>query len=154
MWRTQLVVTPGQFRASGVVSPTTGTERLYNSLQFDVYRAPFSDTDFVAPSIWQVQAFGIGGTVTFNVLVTDDSGQVPRVVLLYRLVGTKAWTKAELNYDPATQRATKTVTGLNGPIEYFAQAVDPSGNVALALDHGNAFTQVSTLNLYLPLIMR
>jgi hypothetical protein len=43
---------------------------------------------------------------------------------------------------------------LNGFIEYFAQAMDPSENVALALDHGNAFTQVSTLNLYLPLIRR
>ena len=76
------------------------------------------------------------------------------LALLYWLVGTNAWTKAELTYNPATQQATGTLAGLNGPIEYFAQAVDPSGNVALALDHGNAFTQVSALNLYLPLIRR
>ncbi len=47
---------------------------------------------------------------------------------------------------------------MNGPIEYFAQAVDPSGNVALALDHGNPFDEVKAAvempTIYLPLVSR
>jgi len=41
------------------------------------------------------------------------------------------------------------------PIEYIAQAVDPSGNVSLALSHGLPFTEVKPApRVYLPLIRR
>jgi hypothetical protein len=149
----QLVVVPGQFRASGVTTPTVGTERLYTNLKLDVYYAPFEATDFVAPSIWQVSATP-GGGVTFSVLVTDDSGQVARVVGLYRLLTSNAWSKTELTYDPATRLAWGRVAGLDGALEYFVQAVDPTGNVALALDHGRPFRGEASNNLYLPLVRK
>jgi hypothetical protein len=150
----RLVVAPGQFRASGSGTPTVGVERLYSSLQFEVYHAPIADTDFIAPSIWQVGATSSGSGVGFDVLVTDDSGSVARVVVLYRATTSATWSKAELTYDPATQHATGSVSGLGGVIEYFAQAVDGSGNVALALDHGNAFALATSHKIYLPLIQR
>ena len=155
--RERLVVTPGQFRAAGAVSPTVGTQRLYSSLQYEIYHAPFTDTDFIAPSLWQVQAVVTGTTMTFDVRVTDDSGNVARVVVLYRETTDNAWKMAELNLDSATQTWRKSSeSGLRGEIEFFAQAVDPSGNVALALDHGNAFSQVLTTEtrLYLPLVRK
>jgi hypothetical protein len=41
------------------------------------------------------------------------------------------------------------------PIEYFAQAVDPSGNVALSLNHGTPYTLVINGGfVYLPLLRR
>ena len=44
---------------------------------------------------------------------------------------------------------------VGGPVEYFVQAVDPTGNVALALDHGNPFqAQPANTILYRPLIVR
>ena len=41
-------------------------------------------------------------------------------------------------------------------IEYFAQAVDDTGNVAIALDHGMPFTHVTKADygIYLPLIRK
>ena len=54
----------------------------------------------------------------------------------------------------AAQPAMGSVSGLSGQIEYFVQAVDSTGNVALALDHGNPFALVTTTSLYLPLIRR
>ena len=41
-------------------------------------------------------------------------------------------------------------------IYYFLQAVDATGNVALALDHGNPFQRVTEphWDIYLPIISR
>jgi hypothetical protein len=39
--RERLVVVPGQFRAADTGSSTTGSERLYEDLSFDIYYAPF-----------------------------------------------------------------------------------------------------------------
>ena len=157
--RERLVVVPGQFLGDGTT--TKGTERLYSDLSFLVYRAPFTATDFIAPSIWQVKAETAFSDMTFRVKVKDDSGDVQRVVVLYRTPGSFAWTKVELDYNEVTGWASYKVKGLatNGVatnIEYFAQAVDPTGNVALALDHGNPFTRVVDVTrwIYLPAILR
>jgi hypothetical protein len=63
---------------------------------------------------------------------------------------------AELDYNAASGWAEGKVEPLEGPIEYIAQAVDRMGNVALALDHGNPFTEVEAgvLSIYLPLIYK
>jgi len=49
-----LVIVPGQFRATTNDHPTVGIQRLYTDLQFEVYHAPFTATDFIAPNIWNV----------------------------------------------------------------------------------------------------
>ncbi len=54
--RDQLVVVPAQFRATSSAKPTVGTQRLYSDLQFEIYHAPLTATDFIAPSVWQVEA--------------------------------------------------------------------------------------------------
>jgi hypothetical protein len=60
-----------------------------------------------------------------------------------------------LSHNAASGWAEGKVPPLEGPIEYFAQAVDRTGNVALALDHGNPFTEVEAGGaIYLPLIYR
>jgi hypothetical protein len=155
--RERLVVVPGQFRAtaSAVPTATVGTQRLYSELAFEIYHAPFTATDFIAPSIWAVEAISSPIALGFQVQVDDDRGDIQRVVVLYRELDQDSWSKAELRYDPARGWATGSVARARGPIEYFVQAVDPTGNVALALDHGNPFRRMRVIPpLYLPLIAK
>jgi hypothetical protein len=154
--RERLVVVPAQFRATTTTTPTLGVLRRYTNLEFEVYHAPYTATDFSAPTIWDVIAVQADDGVTFRVQVEDDSYVVSRVVVLYREAGDNTWSKVELIYNPNTGWAEATVAGLGDTdIYYFAQAVDATGNVALAMDHGLAYTGVNTDHfVYLPLIVR
>ncbi len=153
----RLVMIPGQFAATGGVNQTIGTQRLYNSLQFEVYHTPFASEDFIAPSIWHVWAERVASQVTFQVQVTDESGAMHRVVVLYRELPSTTWKLAELSYDPQTQVASGLVSvPMNTEIEYFAQAVDPSGNVAVALSYGLPYfaAKGSPALIYLPVAIK
>jgi hypothetical protein len=153
--RERLVVVPGQFQATGITAPTKGVQRLYSSLDYEVYHAPFTATDFIAPNIWRVEAIRNSVLLKFRVQVSDDSGVIQRTVVLYRTLSSGVWQKAELAYNAATGWAEGNVPPVIGPIEYFAQAVDGTGNVALALDHGNPFTgSRAGLMLYLPVVLK
>jgi hypothetical protein len=152
--RERLIVVPGQYRANGP-GAGTGTERRYNNLDFAVYRAPFTATDFIAPSIWQVEAISTTLDLRFRVRVSDASGSIARVVVVYRRLTDNAWLKAELTYNPNDNWAEIRLPHIFAPIEYFAQAVDETGNVAAALDHGLPFTRVRFgAYVYLPVIKR
>jgi hypothetical protein len=160
-WQSQdrLVVVPTQFMPDPVASTPTrtiGTQRRYTDLELEIYRAPIDATDYVAPKIWQVLANSSPtGTLKFQMQVEDDSGSVERTVVLYRQEGDYVWTRVELPYDAATGWAEGSVGQVSAPIYYFAQAVDPTGNVALALDHGKPFQRVGgSALIYLPLILR
>jgi hypothetical protein len=157
--RERLVVVPAQFQATpgaGASGRTTGTLRLYDDLTYDVYHAPFTATDFIAPSIWQVEAISTTSYLQFRVQVADDRWEIRRTVVLYRTLDSGEWSVAELDHDPVSGWAEGKVGPVEGPIAYFAQAVDRMGNVALALDHGNPFTEVEAgvLSIYLPLIYK
>ena len=149
----RLVVIPGQFRATSFISPTLGIERQYTHLEFEVYHAPFDESDFVAPAIYDVQTYTSTGQVQFEVLVNDDVGPVMRVVVLYRKATSNIWQSAELIFDPDEEKATGIVSGLSGMVDFIVQAVDAAGNVALALEHGKPYTVTAgPLQLFLPLV--
>ena len=155
--RERLVVVPVQFRDVGSQAPTVGTQRLYDELSFEVYHAPFTATDFIAPSIWQVEALSNTKRLVFRAQAEDDSGEIQRTVVLYRTLNSNTWSKVELNYNPATGWAKGSTEPVSDPIEYFAQTVDPTGNVALALDHGVPFNEVKplvTYDVYLPVVLK
>jgi hypothetical protein len=150
----QLVVLPGQFYGLNEGPPTTGVQRLYSNVDFEIYYAPEDATDFIAPNIWEVEVkrsvnMGINNWMIFRALVEDSGGgTVQRVVALYRQVNVPwvfgyplRWSKVELTYDPSTGWASATELGAVGWIEYFIQAVDSYGNVALALDKSNPFRE-------------
>ena len=152
---------PAQFKAAPaftITTPTTGTLRLYTELAFDVYHAPFTNTDFVAPSIWHVEAISSSRYLKFRVQVDDDRFAIQRTVVLYRTLDSTTWSKAELVYDEGTGWATGTVDPVDSPIEYLAQAVDSAGNVALALDHGITFRRMKAAvelpTVYLPILTK
>jgi len=98
----RLVVIPAQFKPTSNVTSTLGTQRLYSNLQFEIYRAPTTATDYIAPSIWQVQAMSSTAFLSFRVRADDDSGSIARVVVLYQQQGNAQWSKVKLPYDATT----------------------------------------------------
>jgi len=98
----RLVVIPAQFKPTSNVASTMGTQRLYSNLQFEIYRAPITATDYIAPSIWQVQAMSSTAFLSFRVRADDDSGSIARVVVLYQQQGNAQWSKVKLPYDATT----------------------------------------------------
>ena len=153
--RERLVVIPGQFAADGGSGETVGTQRLYDSLDFEVYHAPFAHEDFTAPSFWEVGSWRYGQELHFEVTVTDDVGDIERVIVLYRELPGTEWQLVELTYDPETAVAAGSVV-VAGEVEYFAQAVDSGGNVALALDHANVYHagEAEPFVLYMPVMRK
>ena len=146
-----IVVVPGQFHATSTSdSPkTVGTMRLYSALQLLVYEGPGTEPDYQSPGVWDVDAVNpTGKVVTFNALVRDTAAApfapatgILRVVVLYRHVNSNTWSKLDLDYNPVSEIAGKSViVPQNGQYEYFVQAVDNAGNVALTMDHGNTFS--------------
>jgi hypothetical protein len=121
--RERLVVVPAQFQASpgaGLTDRTTGMLRLYSDLTYDVYHAPFTATDFIAPSIWQVEAISTTSYLQFRVQVEDDRWEIGRTVVLYRMQASSEWSLAELAYNATNGWAQGKVEPVDGPIEYFA----------------------------------
>ena len=115
-----------------------GTQRLYNNLQsLEATTAPLNAADFSAPTISAIDVISSSTALTFNVtpkMIAVDGrrggavcGRERHLVVARRPI---------YNPKPAS-RAHLTPVG--GPIVYFAQVADPSGNVALALDHGGFF---------------
>ena len=106
------------------------------------------------------QLFELSGQklqVTFQVQVTDDSTELHRVVMLYRELPSTTWKLAELSYDPVTQVAMGVVSvPLDTEIEYFAQAVDGSGNVSVAMSYGLPYfaAKSSPALIYLPVAIK
>jgi hypothetical protein len=143
LMKQNLVVVPGQFRATSPLSVTTGIQRLYNTLDLVVYTAPFSVTDFVAPQIWSFETVSVtADMLTFEAIVSDDGGSLERVIVLYYIEGVNVWQLVELTVNGGT--ASAAIPRPVGMMHYFVQAVDPSGNVAVALDHGNFFQSTTT----------
>ena len=155
----QFNVVPAQFIATTTATPTIGIERAYSHLDYEVQHAPFTDTDFIPPSVRVVDAIASAGQITFSVKADDTrsadplvSGDVRRVIVLYRALGAPSWTRTALAYNAIAERWIGSVSA-SGQIEYFAQVVDASGNVAIALDYGNPF-RIAARTVYLPAVAR
>ena len=156
----QLNVVPAQFIATTTATPTIGVERAFRRLNYAIYHAPFEDTDFIPPSIRVTTAFTGLGQIAFGVKADDTRaadpltpGEVTRVVVLYRRLGESRWTLLELSYN-VNNEVWLGLIPANGVVEYFAQAVDASGNVATALDYGNPFRIVTPWVFALPIVAR
>ncbi len=133
----RLVIVPGQYRAANA---TSGTQRLYSSLNLKVLTTPEANVDFTAPQINEFNADWTPTGLRFRVRVGDESGQVGQVVVLYAAGNSRTWTGLNLTYDPATGFAEATAVGVpRGIVRYFVQAADVAGNVTLDLDHGNPY---------------
>jgi hypothetical protein len=149
----RMVLVPGQFRATSSVTHTIGIQRIWERMDVVTFHAPFSTSDFIAPTIWRMSAQPASNAVRFTVEATDASG-VGRVVILCRWSTSAEWQPLELALVDAAKGAWSGLLPVAGTsVEYIVQAVDEAGNVMSADDYGSPF--VSNLNsIYLPTISR
>jgi hypothetical protein len=142
----RLVVVPGQFlvdKPETITSGATiGIERLYDSLDFQVYYAPV-DEEFLPPVIGLVKAEVLsGGGIWIKVAAEDPpdlggiSSGVVRVLVSYTPeAGGKSWQSLDLTKDPGTG-LWEGIVPITGPIDFFIQAVDGSGNMGMFAGNG------------------
>ncbi|MFK8026221.1 MAG: Ig-like domain-containing protein, partial [Ilumatobacter sp.] len=134
--RQRLVTSGGQFDGTA----EQGTQRLFTTIDADIYYADVTNPDRLPPVIESIDGVELGNDVIVNVEVSDESSNVVRVVMLYVVDPgpgvTESWDLVEFARDPATGIWSAAVPNPGGEIEYFVQALDAAGNVAVSSDKG------------------
>ena len=133
--RQQLVLVPGQFLSVPGNPAGKGTQRLFTALEGLVYYSPLPD--FTPPRFVRAGASSAaGGQVAFDVEVTDAS-TVKRVYVLFRDGG--VWKGLDLTGDAGGSRWIGGAPVAGASVDYFVEAVDAAGNVAVANYKGALF---------------
>jgi WD40 repeat protein len=129
--RQRLGLFTGQFRSDGTPDAFgIGTQRKFTGVAGDILYAPATATDFTPASFGPVEVTQAATTVGFAVDVEDNVGGalgVKRVLALYR-DASNAWKRIELSRGSRWSGAG-TLQGTT--VEWYIQAVDASGNVAV-----------------------
>ncbi len=134
--RDQLVIVPGQFRAT---APDIGIQRLFTTVETQVLYSPASVVDFSPPLIRSASAVEISDGVTFEVDVEDAEGAVVRVLVLFHAAGDSGeWTAVDL-IDQGAGRWSGAVAAPPGMKEYYVQALDDAGNAAVSANKAELF---------------
>ncbi len=138
----RVVLMTGQFFTGS--SPGTsglGVQRLFNKIGARVLRS--GSNDFVPPAFTRIDATSVGTTAAFAVDVTDltqtgAAGTVKRVLVAVRRGNETTWTFSDLGQVGTSARWSGGVPlpVAGTPFEYFVQAVDLAGNVAVSTNKG------------------
>ncbi len=144
--RQRLGLFTGQFRSDG--NPEAlgiGTQRRFTSLSGNVLYALPTATDFTPSTFGPVEVTQAASTVGFAVDVEDNAGGaagVKRVFALYR-DESGSWKKAEMSHSSPRWSGAGPLVGTT--VEWFIQAVDATGNVAVTSNKsvGKSVTPVS-----------
>jgi len=140
----RLVVVPAQYRSQ---TAGIGIERRFDVMTYTVY---YSNTaDIIPPSVWRVEA--LPQQVAVEVEVTDWS-DVIRVVAAYT-VGAGAWRAVDLVEDAGNANLWTGSLPEASSLEWFVQAVDGCGNVAVVNNKGAYFGPPGS-RIWLPLMVR
>ncbi len=130
--RQRLALFTGQFQSDGTAEAEgIGTQRRFTALSGNVFFTPPGATDFTPSSFGPVEATIAGDTVGFAVDVTDNVGGasgVKRVLALYR-DASGIWKAIEMSHSSPRWSGAGPLDG--NAVEWFIQAVDSSGNVAV-----------------------
>ena len=129
--RQRLGLFTGQFRSDGIPEAQgIGIQRRFTSLSGTVFYTPANVTDFSPPSFGPVTVSQVGGNVAFDVDITDNGGvtNVKRVLTLYK-DATGLWKSIEMSQSSSRWTGAGPLVGTG--VEWFIQAVDGSGNVAV-----------------------
>ena len=146
----RLVVAPAQYRAT---TAHTGEVRRFTEMHYTVYYTTTRDT--LPPAIWQVtDSITADGAKRAVTVETSDFSGVATVVIAYTL-GDGEWKSITLA-PTATDQWSGSLDNL--PIlEYFVQAVDTVGNVAVHDNKGGYFplrTRSLSAQLFLPIVLQ
>jgi Tol biopolymer transport system component len=152
----QLVLVTGQFEGDPdtVDKQGIGRETRFDKVSTLVYGTG-PGREHLAPVFSLVDAYRIGTEAPyragFSVRVTDRTGtgtggQVKRVLVAYQDGDVADWRFLDLAQDPADPTLWTGIGDLTNPsFQYFAQAVDASGNVGVTSNKGSyyAFSHVA-----------
>ncbi|MFL7808549.1 MAG: hypothetical protein AB8I80_07965, partial [Anaerolineae bacterium] len=144
---TRLVVVGGQYLSDDT---TTGTERLFGEVTFQAYSS--SSSDYGTPAIRSVEATPGENSVTIEAEVSDAETSVDQVWLTYE-TSPGWWETFPMDYKEDTGLWTLEVSNPLDPFEFFVQAVDEGGNVAVSNDKGSFFTAGGG-EIFLPVVLR
>jgi Tol biopolymer transport system component len=142
--RVTAVLAHGQFFSDDVVDPKgAGHQRLFTRIDADVLRS--NGTDRQAPRFDAIDAVVLTGPgiVSFSADVVDlptgSAADVARVLVAFRDETSSTWRFLDLKRGTgANWGGTAAVSGTH--VEYFLQAVDKWGNVAVSTNKGLLFT--------------
>jgi hypothetical protein len=128
----RLVVIAGQYRSDATPdSKGIGVQRLFNRLTARVFYS--GSSDFTAPSLGPVTLTMVGTGLVGFALDVADAGAVKRVLVLYRDGNT--WRSLDLGSSTGGHwSGAGALAGIS--TEYYLQAVDAAGNVAVTSDKG------------------
>jgi hypothetical protein len=129
--RQRLVLVAGQFFTDGTGTPG-GVQRLFTRIQGQVLYS--TSPDFEQPLLQDVTGVIVGGHAAFTLDATDrlaGADDVVRVLVLFR-DASGAWRSVDLARVPGTARWTGGAPATGTRLEYFVQAVDDAGNVAVS----------------------
>ena len=127
----RLVVLPGQYRGRDA------REHLYRQVDASLFAS--GSNDWTAPTISNVTQLNSLNTLTVTVNAADTSG-LCRIVVAYT-DGLGQWQHTDLTTTDGTM--WRGVIAHPGQVEYFVQAVDAAGNVALDENGGDTTTRTS-----------
>ncbi|MFZ4655800.1 MAG: right-handed parallel beta-helix repeat-containing protein [Caldilineaceae bacterium] len=145
----RLVVTPSQYRA---VTASIGEVRRFTEMHYTLYYTTTRDT--LPPAIWQVMdSITSDGSKRTVIVEASDFSEVMAVVVAYTL-GDGEWKSLALT-QTGTDQWSGSLDNLQ-TLEYFVQAVDRGGNVAVHDNKGSYFPNraTSSVKLFLPMIVR
>ena len=140
----RVVLMTGQFfTGSDPGANGVGVQRLYTRIGARVLRS--TSNDYVPPVFTRIDATKVGTTAAFAVDVTDltqsgGAGVVKRVLVAVRSGAETTWTFTDLGQSaPGSARWAGGVPLSGSTFEYFVQAVDAAGNVAVSTNKGFYF---------------
>jgi hypothetical protein len=143
----RLILVTGQFFTQQCSPPSpdpqAGVQRLFNHIAGRVFRS--TSGDYIAPAFQQIDGTKVGGdTAAFRVDVTDQTptgtGTLKEVVVAVRAGGAEQWTFVDLTQaSPGSSTWTGGLPVSDPQFEYFVQAVDAAGNVAVSTNKGYSF---------------
>jgi hypothetical protein len=140
----RLVAIPAQYRST---TADLGTERLFDVMTYTVY---YSNTmDLIPPSIWRIDAYR-RETGSQVVVETTDLSDVVRVGAAYTL-GDGVWDTTDLTRSAGNPNVWIGTIPNEETIEWFVQAVDGAGNVAIN-DNKGAYLDPPANRVWLPFI--
>jgi hypothetical protein len=127
------VLIAGLFRSDGEPDPEgVGIHRLYNEIGGYVLYASPSETDFTPPSLGVLETQKIGDGIGFAVDVTDAAGTVEDVKVIYRDCS-NTWRLVTLQPSGGSRfSGGGAIAAGCSQIDYYLQAVDDAGNVAVS----------------------
>jgi WD40-like Beta Propeller Repeat/Right handed beta helix region len=142
----QVVLAEGQFFATNASDGSgSGTQRLFTHEAGSIFSSPSGD--YVPPVFSTLSAQATSGTVSFAVDVTDrdgpSAGTVKRVLVAYLEPGGHVWHFLDLVQSaPGSSRWTGSGALTGSHVQYFVQAVDANGNVAVSTNKGLYYNEV------------